>query len=357
MNNLKDKKVLILYNYLFHYRIPIFQLLAEKCDLTVAYSLGKGTDENLKFKVLKLPIRKLNKFIIHKDNIYKICENFDSVIAYGDISWLSYSTLGFYRKRKFKLLYWSIGVSASYNKKFDSVSKWDDIRNFFYKKADALIFYTNYPIKKYLKKGFNSKTLFVAPNTVSVLDEKNEIKDSLLFIGTLYFQKDILTLLNSYKKAWIENNKILPLNIIGGGPDFNKVSDWVKENQLNNKINLLGAIYNIKIKAKYFNKAYACLSPNQAGLGVLESMGYGVPFVTMNDSITGGERLNITNDENGVLLSSINDLKNIILDITFNKKKYIEMGYKAKEYYYENRTPLKMANGLENALKYTLKIK
>ena len=62
--------------------------------------------------------------------------------------------------------------------------------------------------------------MFVAPNTVSVLEEKNEIKDSLLFIGTLYFQKGILILLNSYKKAWIENNDILPLNIIGSGPDF-----------------------------------------------------------------------------------------------------------------------------------------
>ena len=357
MDNLKDKKVLILYNYLFHYRIPIFQLLAEKCDLTVAYSLGKGSEENLKFKVLKLPIRKFNRFVIHKDNIYRICEDFDMVIAYGDISWLNYSTLGFYRKRKFKLLYWSVGVSASYNKKFDSVSKWDFIRNFFYKKADALIFYTNYPINKYLKKGFNSKSLFVAPNTVEVLNKMNDTKDSLLFIGTLYYQKGILTLLNSYKDAWIENNDILPLNIIGSGPDFYKVRDWISENELNKKINLLGAIYNIKIKAKYFNKAYACLSPNQAGLGVLESMGYGVPFVTMYDSITGGERLNITNNVNGIILSSINELKNVILDTAINNLKYIEMGYKAKEYYNKNRTPLKMVNGLENALKYTLQTK
>ncbi|MDB3938456.1 glycosyltransferase, partial [Flavobacteriaceae bacterium] len=350
-------KILILYNYLFHYRIPIFQLLAEKCDLTVAYSLGKGTKKKLKFKVLKLPIIKLNRFVIHKDNIYKICKDFDVVIAYGDISWLNYSTLGFYRNRKFKLLYWSIGVSASYNKKFDSVSTWDNIRNFFYKKADALIFYTNYPIDKYLKQGFNKKTLFVAPNTVSVFGGKNDIKDSLLFIGTLYFQKGILTLLNSYKKAWIENNDILPLNIIGSGPDFHKVRRWIEENELNKKINLLGAIYDIKIKAKYFKKAYACLSPNQAGLGVLESMGYGVPFVTMHDSITGGERLNITNNFNGIILSSINELKNVILDITINKTKYLEMGNKAKEYYSKNRTILKMVNGLENAMKYSLQIK
>jgi hypothetical protein len=350
--NIKNVKVLILYNYLFHYRLPIFELLAENCDLTVAYSLGEGTDEKLNFKILKLPIIKINRFIIHKDNIYKICQSFDAVIAYGDLSWLSYSSLGFYKKRKFKLMYWSIGVSASYSKKFDSHTKWDNIRDYFYRKADALIFYTDYPIEKYIKRGFDRKTLFVAPNTVSVLNEKDEVKDSLLFIGTLYFEKDILILLNSYKKAYLENNEVLTLNIVGGGPDFQKVKNWVTENKFTKKIYLLGPIYDIEKKAKIFKKAFACISPSQAGLGVLESMGYGVPFITMKDSITGGERFNIIDNENGLLLATKDELKNIIIDITINKSKYIKMGNNAKEYYFKNRTPEQMAGGIESALKY-----
>ena len=35
-------RVIILYNKLFHYRIPIWNELADKCNLTVAYSEGDG---------------------------------------------------------------------------------------------------------------------------------------------------------------------------------------------------------------------------------------------------------------------------------------------------------------------------
>ena len=116
-------KVLILYNQLFHYRIPIFKLLAENVDLTVAYSLGKGTEEKLNFKVLKLPILKFGRFVIHKKNILKLCNEYDVVITYGDIAWLKLSTLPFRKFRKFKTIFWSPGVSASYDKKFDTDRK------------------------------------------------------------------------------------------------------------------------------------------------------------------------------------------------------------------------------------------
>ena len=34
----------------------------------------------------------------HKDNIFNLCQDFDVVIAYGDIAWLKLSTLPFYKK-------------------------------------------------------------------------------------------------------------------------------------------------------------------------------------------------------------------------------------------------------------------
>jgi len=353
---IENKKVLILYNNLFHYRIPIFDLLAEKCQLTVAFSIGPNTKENVKFDIFKLPIIKYKRFVLHKDNVFKICQKYDVVIAYGDIAWLKLSTLPFYKNRNFKVIFWSPGVSASYDKKFDDVTKWDSIRDYFYKKADALVFYTDYPIKKYVNRGFDRRKLFVAPNTVSIGEGKEETKDSLLFIGTMYLQKGILTLLKIYKEAYIENNNILPLNIIGGGEDFEKVKNWIYENGLNNKIKMLGPIFNIDEKAFFFKKSFACLSPTQAGLGVLESMGYGVPFITMNDSITGGERLNIIDGKNGMLLSKIDELKEVILDISRDQNKYLKMGEYALKYYNNGHKPIDMSNGLFKAIDYVQKI-
>ena len=93
------KKVLILYYNLLHYRIPIFSILAERYDLTVAYSFGEATTEVLNFNTLKLPALKFKRIVVHKDNVFELCQKFDVVIAYGDIAFLKYSTLPWHRKR------------------------------------------------------------------------------------------------------------------------------------------------------------------------------------------------------------------------------------------------------------------
>lgn len=351
---MKNKKVLIIYNKLFHYRIPIFNILSDKVDLTVAYSLGNTENNNLKFKILKLPIFKLNRFVIHKNNISKLANQFDVVIVYGDIAWLSLSFLSFRRNRKYKVIIWSIGVSASYDKKYDAVSTWDNVRNFFYRKADALVFYTSYPFKKYISNGFNPKSLFEACNTVKIYNGeiKNEGKNSFLFIGTLYLEKGILVLLENYLKAYVKNENVLILNIIGDGPEYQIVNNWIESNNLSHKIFLRGPIFDIEKKAKFFMSAYACITPFQAGLSVLESMGYGVPYITMEDAITGGERFNIENGKNGILLQNTEQIESILLDITSNPSKYIEMGKNARSFYMENRKPEDMAKGLLKAINY-----
>ena len=84
-------------------------------------------------------------------------------------------------------------------------------------------------------------------------------------------------------------------------------------------------------------------------------MGYGVPFITKKDAITGGEIFNIENGINGVLYENNNELENIILDITKNRSKYIEMGKKAKIHYDSFRKPEDMANGIIGAIEYVCK--
>ena len=89
---MEKPKVIVLYNKLFHYRIPVWNLLARKCDLTVAYSDGdgkipEGIDCN--FKTMYLPVKRyFHKFVIQIARIRKLVKNYDVVIAYGDIAWL-----------------------------------------------------------------------------------------------------------------------------------------------------------------------------------------------------------------------------------------------------------------------------
>lgn len=347
-------RVIILYNKLFHYRIPVWNILASYCDLTVAYSIGDGTIPEYMpchFKTIYLPSKiYANRFVLQKDNIHKLVKNYDVIVAYGDIAWLKYSTLSWFNHNK--VVFHTLGVSASYIKGYDQHKEWDKIRAFFYKKASALAFYTNYPIKKYERLGIPKERMFVAPNTVSVEPIQIPVnKDSILMIGTLYKEKGVQLLLDAYLK--LRDLKKLPqLYIIGNGPHYEIIKDWISANQMSELIHLEGPIYNISEKAKYFARAIACISPKQAGLTVLESMGYGVPFITSANAVTGGEIFNIHNGEDGVIMEEEFELVKVLEDIAVHPTKYIVMGDRAKYFYDNNRTIKHMADGLWAAIQY-----
>ncbi|HEY5368249.1 MAG TPA: hypothetical protein VIJ75_04590 [Hanamia sp.] len=84
-------------------------------------------------------------------------------------------------------------------------------------------------------------------------------------------------------------------------------------------------------------------------------MGYGVPYVTHANAITGGERLNIINHENGLLYDTKEELVEIIIDAYKNPGSYISMGIKAQSYYMSNATAEHMARGVLDAIEFVLK--
>lgn len=351
-------KVLILYNKIFHYRIPVWNELAKLCDLTVTYSEGEGKvpdGMDAMFKIKFLPAWTFKGIVLQKANIRRLSRDYDVVIAYGNITWLKYSTLPWFNKTP--VIFHTIGVSASYGKGFDEHKEWDKVRSFFYSKADALAFYTDYPIPKYEALGIPAEKMFVAPNTVAVSSIKEPVKkDTLLVIGTLYREKGIQLLLDVYKELR-PICKLPLLNIIGQGPDYDVINEWIQDNNMQDLIVLRGAIYDINEKARYFAQALACISPKQAGLTVLESMGYGVPFISTKNAITGGELLNVHNGVDGIVMDTEDELLSVVKDIAEQPGKYIAMGEKAKEFYDNNRTPLHMAQGFWDAIQYVTRKK
>lgn len=354
------RKVLIIYNKVFSYRLKIFDLLNEKYDLTVTHIDQKYKDKEHQhnFKTMYIPVKQIGPFVFHKINLNKLAKNYDVVIGLADIKWLSLMKLGFNPFRKFKLIYWGIGVRASYQNKFDQKTIWSGVRHYMTDKADALIFYSDYPVSKYAESGVQKEKLFVANNTVNAPFDNNKVikRTNLLFIGTLYPQKGIDILLEAYKQLKAEGFSMLkPLKIVGGGTEFNNIAEWIKSNDLVNDIEMLGPIYDENKLEDIFRSSYACISPKQAGLSVLSSMAYGTVFITARDAITGGEMLNIKDNETGIFFDgSLQDLKEKIKFVCANTHEIERIGNNAFEHYRKNRTPEKMAQGIINAVEYTL---
>jgi glycosyltransferase involved in cell wall biosynthesis len=194
----------------------------------------------------------------------------------------------------------------------------------------------------------------VAHNTtvVSYNEDKTFTKSKILFVGTLYKQKKIFELLEAYHKASKIIETIMPLDIIGDGDDFAAVKKWITNRNLDEKVNLLGSIYDHAILEMHFRSSYACISPGQAGLSVLTSMGYGTPYITMNEAITGGEIFNIVNNENGILYKKDDDLTSLIIDINTNPTKYLAMGARARKHYLDNRRMDLMLKGFSDAIEF-----
>lgn len=348
------KKVLIIQSLIPHYRIPIFNELSQWVDLTVIYDKGSapvGVDFNV-VKVDICHIRHVPK--IHKRNIVRLAKKFDVVISMLDGSFLTTHLLCYFRG-KTKLILWGIGVAAGYNTRYDSSQETAYGYLKLINRSDAALFYSNYPIEKYKGLGVEETKLFVANNTVKVLAAENRERKYILFVGSLYKAKKIFELLNCYKSAFQLCTDIPKLVIIGDGDDGEAVRQWVLDNSLDEQIELPGAIYDEPELARYFSSAVMCVSPDQAGLTVLQAFGYGVPFVTHKDAITGGERLNIKNEENGILVESFDELTAVICDCAQNQEKYIKMGENAKRYYEENRTVSHMVSGFLDAIKFVLK--
>lgn len=337
--------------------MPIFELIAKSVDLTVAHSGSKPVDGG-NFAQLLLKEKFFGPFSIHP-NLIRIANRYDVVVSMFYLQKVSLINLAFVRKRNYKLIFWGIGLRASQKNKFDSFSILNYFRYAIAKRADAMIFYSQYAKEKYKNLGFNGNKLFVMNNTVVVNEPTNKalVRDRVLFVGTLNYSKRILELLkafNMYKRSEGEAGYLI-LDIVGAGQSYNEVVNFVHTSGLSDSVKIHGAVYDEKILQGFYDRALISISPGQAGLSVLKSFGYGVPFATVKDAITGGERLNISNGSNGVLLPGLNlevELFDLLVDVSRDSHKYLVMGNNAREYYLNRASPTIMAQGFIDAVQY-----
>lgn len=352
----KKKKVLIFQTEISAYDVECYNIISDSYDLTLAYFTKDKSAKECRFKKLKLDSWKFGPFHFVK-GVRDLAKQYDIVCIPPNFHLPSYCVLPFLPHR-YKIVSWSIGFRVSYVHPYATGRK-HNILDWGFKKVldvcDANVFYME-KAKEFWHGGIDENKVFVAINTTQVehITIDPEKKNCILFVGTLYKGKGVEKLLETYASLLEKTNKPLPLIIIGDGPERQALEKYVEDYQLEKYVSFKGAIFDESVLKDYYAHALISVSPYQAGLSVPKSMGYGVPYATRKDAITGGEIYHITDGLNGFMYENDEDLLTILHEVSENPQKYIEMGRSAKDYYENKATVRHRAEGAMRAFSYVL---
>src|SRR5699024_7456121 len=108
----------------------------------------------------------------------------------------------------------------------------------------------------------------------------------------------------------------------GDGELFKKGQDYIAANNLSEKIEMLGAIYEAKILSEQFSRASIFVFPGTVGLALIHAMAHGIPAILHDSNENHGPEHAAANTVNS-LLFIMNDSKTLAdaIDSFFDKNK------------------------------------
>ena len=166
--SLKKKKVLFVTYKLQDYRLPIFDIISNEIDLDICHSGEELLCEGKNYGEVIVGYKNIGPFTLYKSNFSILAKKYDAVVFMFYVQNLSMIKELYSINRETKIILWGIGVRASQGVRFDSPGLTNTARKLLIKKCDAVIFYSEYAKKRWIKKGITDEKLFVMPNTVKV---------------------------------------------------------------------------------------------------------------------------------------------------------------------------------------------
>lgn len=145
-------KVLLIQQVIPAYRVPVFNLLAEQLDLTVAYESGPAPkDAAFAAKLVKtFRVPRIGK--VYRGGLRRLTEGYDVVINSYDTPAYAIARLGRLKRRRFGLVHWGIGVSASYSSPYDAPDADQAFYESILRESDACLFYSDYQLALYPRR-------------------------------------------------------------------------------------------------------------------------------------------------------------------------------------------------------------
>lgn len=346
------KKVLLISNYVFHYRIKIYNYFAKEFK-----KLG------YEFHVLSNEYQKINYDIIFKKHeepfsiigyVNKINEiDPDVVINFLHLKDKIIIPLTYYCKfKKIPMIYWNHGINLR-----DPDNK---IKNLIFRYvhniSNSIILYTPNELKFIKEK--NRKKTFIAYNTLNFEDidknkveEKNKVKirygikeeKIILYIARVLPYKNVDILLDRFK-----GYSNIGVVVVGAG---------ISEEQLR-KIDKYENLYYLGPKYgkdvwEIFNMGDVYSTPGHIGLGLNEAFYWEKPVVVLEGNHA-PEIYYLEQGKNGFIVNNGEELEEKIIRLLSNKDIYNYFSENCKKTYLEKCNISNMFNGFMDAINYCL---
>jgi len=299
-------RLLVFLDRLEHYRVPLFQSLGELgFDIAIACSqAAPSVRDEQAIKIINYQTPRWGPVRYAKLHKYVDLSSYDVVLAHFNLRWLDVLRLTS-RSRGYRLVLWGIGSSSA--KGFRSRPLLDVLRRGVARRADSVLVYTESAAARLRRGPFPARNVQVAHNTVWVARPEpvaaQGAQTSFVFVGSLDERKRVDELLRAFKQVSDRLPKNVRLEIVGDGPAERALRDETHNLGLNSRVVFHGRIEASDELRGILERAIASVSPGQAGLSILTSFAFGVPFITRADAITGGEIDNIIHGYNGLLYS------------------------------------------------------
>lgn len=339
------KSILILQNEIMEYRKPVYNGLAESYHLVVLHSGRPSVNEDDRYH--ECLTSKVSLWRIHRQPyspLRKMIADFDAVIAMFDLGWPAYLAPLFWREHP-KYILWG--------HRYSSNRIACNIRDQLMKRADRLLMYGDEDVELMVARGVDPAKIVIAWNTIHVhnhQDFSNAKKTSLLFVGRLQKRKRIDLFIRIFARLQGRISDDITLDIIGSGEIENDLKQIADNLGILHKVNFHGRIDNPNVLANYYSRAYAYVSPGPVGLGVLHSLAYGVPVITMRDVRHGPEFYNLVHGQNSIICDDVPVVEEAILRICTDPALAYQLGTNAYQYYVRERPLKRMLEGFKKAI-------
>lgn len=322
-----DYKVEIISTYKL-YEEPIFEI-DKRVDIKYLIENLKPNKHEIKNFLKEFKIISLSKEITKSIKILKLkrkkmieaikkCDS-EIIISTRDIHNL---WLGKYGKNSSLKIGWEHNHHNNDKKYIKKIIKSVDKLDYFVLVSKDLKDFYKDKINKNCKAIYIPNSLDYYPNEISNLKEEN-----IISVGRLSIEKGFLDLIDVFNLV----HQLYPnwhLNIVGDGPEYEKIKNKINNLKLNNSITLHG-FQNKNYINKLLKKSSIYVMPSYTesfGIVLLEAFSFGIPCVAFN-SAQGACEL-ISNNWDGYLIDN-RDKKQMakrICELINNQNRRIIMG-------------------------------